>query len=494
MKKVLFTIALVLLPMLASAAVEIDGIYYNLHSDAKTAEVTRNPNSYKGDVTIPETFVYAEETYSVTAIGEYAFAAAWQLTSVIIGNNVISIGNGAFSGNGSLTSVTIGNNVISIGEMAFYGTRITSIVIPNSVTDIGEGAFWANWDMTSVTIGNGVTSIGKRAFYGTRLTSITIPGSVIYIGELAFSDNLGLTSITVDESNTVYRSEDGVLMTKDGTELLVYPAAKTGTAYTIPDGVTSIADGAFMLCDGLTSITIPGSVTSIGMSAFSCCTGLTSITIPSSVTSIGDGAFGQCTGLTSVTIPSSVTSIGDGAFSWCSSLTSIIVDGANTKYKSVDGVLMSKYGSTLLVYPAGKAATSYAIPNGVTTISREAFGYCVNLTSITIPGSVTSIGVSAFLEIEGLKDIYCLAENVPNMPSDNVFLEVVFESATLHVPAGSIDEYKNDDPWNPWRFKTIVALKDSEMANANFDLNHDGVVNAADVVMLINFIAGMQTE
>ena len=473
MKKVLFITALMLLPMLASAAVEINGIYYKLNNGAMTAEVTRTPDSYKGDVTIPETVEYGGTTYSVTSIGGYAFSGYWELTSVTIGNSVTTIGENAFSSNGSLTSVTIGN----------------------SVTDIGEGAFLANWNMTSVTIGNSVTSIGKRAFYSTGLTSITIPGSVTYIGELAFSDNLNLISITVDESNTVYKGEDGVLMTKDGTELLLFPAAKSATAYTIPDGVTSIADGAFMVCNGLTSITIPGSVTSIGMNAFSCCTGLTSITIPSSVTSIGVGAFNQCTGLTSVTIPSSVTSIGESAFSWCSSLTLITVDGANTKYKSVDGVLMSKFGSTLLAYPAGKVVTVYTIPSGVTTISREAFTSCLNLTSITIPGSVNSIGESAFWGSNSLTDLYCLAENAPTMPYDNVFDEEVFESATLHVPAGSIEAYQDADPWNPWnRFKTIVVLKDSEMMSANFDLNGDGVVNAADVVMLINFIAGKKTE
>ena len=86
------------------------------------------------------------------------------------------------------------------------------------------------------------------------------------------------------------------------------------TDLVIPDGVTSIGDGAFDGCSGLTSVTIPDGVTSIGDGAFYGCSGLTSVTIPDSVTSIGSYAFCDCSGLTSVTIPDSVTSIGDYAF------------------------------------------------------------------------------------------------------------------------------------------------------------------------------------
>ena len=85
--------------------------------------------------------------------------------------------------------------------------------------------------------------------------------------------------------------------------------------------VTSIGDGAFSVCSGLTKITIPNGVTSIRDGAFSNCSGLTEITIPDSVTSIGDNAFSDCSGLTEITIPDSVTSIGDYAFYDCTNLT-----------------------------------------------------------------------------------------------------------------------------------------------------------------------------
>ena len=213
------------------------------------------------------------------------------------------------------------------------------------------------------------------------------------------------------------------------------------TSITIPNSVTSIGGEAFRGCTGLTSITIPNSVTSIGDLAFEDCTGLTSInvasdnnyyssnngvlfnkkktalirypegksqtsyTIPNSVTRIGYGAFRGCTGLTSITIPNSVTSIASWAFDGCTGLTSINVASGNNYYSDNNGVLFNKKKTELIRYPEGKSQTSYTIPDSVTSIGNWAFDGCTGLTSITIPNSVTSIGAHAFDGCTGLTSI-----------------------------------------------------------------------------------------
>ena len=163
------------------------------------------------------------------------------------------------------------------------------------------------------------------------------------------------------------------------------------------------------------AVTIPSTlggkpVTSIGASAFYNCSGLTSVTIPDGVMGIGYGAFYNCSGLTSVAIPASVTSVGSpkgcnvdgngnisvygGVFNRCGSLTNIIVDAANKYYKSVQGLLLSKDGKTLVQGVNGDVS----IPTSVTRIDLGAFAGCVGLVSVIMPNSVTSIGDAAFVD------------------------------------------------------------------------------------------------
>jgi hypothetical protein len=178
----------------------------------------------------------------------------------------------------SVTGSTGATGSITIPATITIGTP----AVTYDVTAIGASAFAARTAITSITIPTSVTSIGNLAFSGcTGLTSMTIPSSVTSLGTTPFYMCTALTAISVDSSNSTYSSSDGLLYNKLGTTLLQYPAGKSGSAYTITSGVTTIGANSFSGSTMLTSVTIPSSVISISTAPFISCNALNSITVAS---------------------------------------------------------------------------------------------------------------------------------------------------------------------------------------------------------------------
>lgn len=307
------------------------------------------------------------------------------LISVDIPNTVTKIEKYAFSSCQSLESVTIPESVMLIENNAFQGCpKLQSIVLPSSITNISASLFYNCTGLKSITIPNTVEGIGSSAFEGcSSLSSITIPESVTSIGSRAFC-NAGLTTIV------------------------------------LPNSLENIANEVFLNCNQLASVTIGTNVANIHSTAFNKCTKLNTIvwnatnfadfgnptlspfytyrnniasfTFGENITHIPAYLCYEMNNLSKIDIPASVTSVGEGAFAFCGRLTEINAATGSPLYTSIDGVLFNKEKTALIIYPAGKTAASYAVPNTVTRIEDNAFYGCTNLSSIEIPASVTEIG------------------------------------------------------------------------------------------------------
>ncbi|MBR1723028.1 MAG: leucine-rich repeat domain-containing protein, partial [Treponema sp.] len=162
-------------------------------------------------------------------------------------------------------------------------------------------------------------------------------------------------------------------------------------AITLPASVTSIEESAFENCYSLESVTLAEGLQTIGYDAFWDCELLKSITLPDSVTWIGSSAFSRCSSLETLRIPAGVTAISNSEFNRCAKLSSITVAEGNTEYKSVDGVVYSADGTTLCMYPVGKADLSFTVPDGVTRIGWSGFEACTKLKNVNLPEGLITI-------------------------------------------------------------------------------------------------------
>ena len=174
MKRLLLSMCGILLTsVLTAQTFTFEGLEYRIIDDNSVKVCQQNSSAISGTVNIPSAVTYNNNTYSVTAIGDYAFIGCSGLTSITIPNSITSIGQEAFSGCSGLTSISIPNSVTSIGLGAFRSCSFVSVTIPNSVSSIGSHAFITCRNLTSVTIPNSVTSIDKYTFWGcSSLTSV----------------------------------------------------------------------------------------------------------------------------------------------------------------------------------------------------------------------------------------------------------------------------------------------------------------------------------
>ena len=294
-----------------------------------------------------------------------------------------------------------------------------SITIPPSIQMLGSNVFInthkikfhvSDIDSWSKLCRGGDTGISDYYLYidGKQVTDLVVPDTWTEIPNNAFAVGLNVETVYI---------HDGV--TAIGSKAFYYATVEE---IRFPNNPFYIADDAFTGCK-MSSLEIPDFATIIANQAFYNCTELQSVSIGNSVERIGKRAFGGCKALTDLTIGNGVTEIGNGAFEDCISLKTVI------------------------------------IPNSVTKLGSGVFSACEALESVTIGEGLANIGVGdVFKDCNNIKQITCLRETPPAALGD--FTQKLYLDATLYVPQGTGDAYRNADVW-----KNFYNIEEKDFTN-----------------------------
>ncbi len=395
----------------AFAAKEADGWTYTENADG-----TITLNEYSGSVTAEFNIPSELGGMTVTGIDGQLFKDPEQynaLKEVTVPGSIKTIGYGAFMQCAELSKVTLSEGVTEIGEYAFrLCTALTDITLPDSLKVLGGNSFIRS-GLTSVTIPKNTESVSSTAFNScsalseisvspenTRFASVggvlfdkditelvcyppgktgseyTIPASVKTIASRAFTNLSSLTAVNAEAGSEYFSSENGVLFNKDGSVLLVYPTGRTDAEYAIPDSVSEIGEYAFSYNASLKSVKGTTNLKKIDDNAFYSCAALESMEGFDGVTDIGTTAFYRAA-ISDLGVFTALENIGYRAFYNCVKITA--VKGMNN---------LKTIGDEAFVFCA---VTDVELPDGFTTIGANAFRGSY-IKKLRIPASLTDTG------------------------------------------------------------------------------------------------------
>lgn len=295
-----------------------------------------------------------------------------------------------YSYRSKIKEAEIKNGVTYLGEASFYGcTELKKVSLPKSLKEIGKGVFANCYALSEVRLPNKMTTVQDYAFQNTGISEMFLPASLKSFSSLAFFKCTELTGISVSAENMKYMARNGVLFSRSGKTLYLYPAGKEGKKYTVPSGVTKIGDYAFF-GSKVSNITIPGSVLSLGTSAFQE-SRITGLTIPSSVGVIGDFLCYNCADLKALVIKKGLKKLSYQAFYGCRQLSSV----------NLGSVTDLNY----LAFAYCSSLQKITVPKGVTSIKNGSFGECTGLKQVTLPATLEEIAYQAFLNCRALTEV-----------------------------------------------------------------------------------------
>jgi hypothetical protein len=355
--------------------------------------------------TCPSNAVIAEGT---TSIADYAFYQCSTVESVTFPSSLVSVGMFAFK-DSTLTQVTMNDGLESIGMYAFAGTQLVSVEVPGNCSVIALSAFLGCTQLEQVILGEGVTTIGVNAFYGDMsLKNVSLPSTLTGILDYAFAYTGG------DDSEIVI----------PGSCTSIGPYAfwhSTYSSVVLLDGILSIGNYAFS-SSSVSYVQFPESLETLGTFAF-CETELTAALLFENLTSVGVSAL--CSSVVDNVVVSAPTSVYE------------LLLAANCSVSTPSPSFVPTSSPTTACINCWTCPTDAVIAEGTTSIEEFAFYKCANVTSVTFPSSLISVGTYAFassgvLEVtmnDGLQEIGEYAFH----DTDITFVEIPGTVTTIEV-------------------------------------------------------------
>ena len=434
----------------------LDGVEYKTIGE-NTVEVSDldDATGKAATITIPQTVENAGKTYTVTAVGEYAFYYS-EATKITLPETVTAIKRCGIYNCDNLTDLTIPAGLKTLEPFSLaYLKSIKSITIPEGVTEIPMNCFMGNTTMTSVTLPAGIKYIGNGAFYKTPLTEFTFPAACEEVGDNIFQNCLNLKKVVFNSA-----------LKKTGTGVFLTCKALTDVNLEAATQLEALNSDMFVECQALSDVTIPASVKTIGnatfgdtnISAFKIAEGnknlvlvdgaiynadktllyaypskgAETLTVDPACVGISGGAF-YGSQIKKVTLPEGMLAFDDYAF--CKSQLSEINFPKSLTYMGEQAL-------------AGTKFVDLTLPENLTTISDGLVGQSSTLKNLTIPANVRIVYNHAFQGCKALATVRCLGGVAPELYSyydedDNPFGYVSRESVKFSVPAGSLQSYKD---------------------------------------------------
>ncbi len=306
--------------------------------------------------------------------------------------------------------------------------------------------------VTNDSIQYSVIAIDQNTFFGcTNIASVFIPNSVTQITPGAFVLNEALESISVDEENPTFYSENNAIIKREDKTLVVGCMTTT-----IPNDVEIIGQGAFEGSGNSGDLIIPNSVRIIEDFAFACSGFSGSITLSESLETIGEYAFYRCNVSGSLTIPNSVTSIGERAFWDCSRLTGNLT--LPSSISTIENITFGgcRFSGTLIIPNSvnhigvfafeGNNFSELVLGNSVATIEHGAFLGCANLTGALRLPTSLTEINSIAFKQTNFTEIYS-PNSLPPMLVSSPFTGYD-TNIPIHIPMSCTEAYQNDEGWD----------------------------------------------